>query len=327
MRSSLKTAESGIQEWQKVESTGAIRVLPVEESRKVRAELAAAGKEDRILPSRMVRRFKPADQPGEPDGKKSRWCIRGDCDPDLLELDRYSPTIDTTTFGAVLQITASMRFPACVGDLRNAFCQSGALLRKGGKLYAAQPRHGIPGLHPEQIVEIVAGMYGLGDAPAHWRRTLKHEILKLGYRESRLDPTIYVLHRGLCEGEQLGEWLRSVRVEAGPAKEPKMLSGVIAVEVDDLFTCGDAFHDEQISKLQKTFKFGKFEKLMDSTRISFNGRRIKQNADFGLEIDMMKFVQERLSPVSLAKGRKSDPRALANDSEKGQLRAVIGSLN
>ncbi|CAE7227250.1 RE1 [Symbiodinium sp. CCMP2592] len=319
--------ESDLQEWQKVKSTGAIRVLSLDESRKVRAELAVAGKQDRILPSRMVRRFNPADQPGQPDGKKSRWCIRGDCDPDLLELDRHSPTINTTTFGAVLQITASMHFPACVGDLRNAFCQSGVLLRKGGKLYAAQPRHGIPGLHPEQIVEIVAGMYGLGDAPAHWRRTLKQEILKLGYRESTLDPTIYVLHRALYNGEKQCEWLKTAQAEPEPVREPKVLSGVIAVEVDDLFTCGDSFHDEQVSKLQRTFKFGKFEKLMESsTGVSFNGRRIKQNADYGLEIDMLKFVQERLSPVSLAKGRKSDPKALANDSEKGQLRAVIGSL-
>ena len=84
-------------------------------------------------------------------------------------------TPPATTFGAILQVTASMKFPACVGDLRNAFCQSGLLVRKDGKLYAAEPRGGIPGLHPEEIVEIVAGMYGLGDAPSHWRRTLKQE--------------------------------------------------------------------------------------------------------------------------------------------------------
>ena len=216
-----------------MESTGAIRVLDVEESRKVKAELAACGKSDRVLPSRMVRRFKPADQPGAPDGKKSRWCIRGDCDPDLLQLDRYSPTINSTTFGAVLQVTASMRFPASVGDLRNAFCQSGLLVRKDGKLYAAQPKNGIPGLHPEQIVEIVAGMYGLGDAPSHWRRTLKQEILKLGYRETTLDPTIYMLHRELRDGEDREAKLM---ITDRSNADTRVLSGVIAVEVDDLFT-------------------------------------------------------------------------------------------
>ncbi|CAE7818610.1 RE1 [Symbiodinium sp. CCMP2592] len=318
-----KWDESDLQEWQKVEATGAIRVLSVEESKKVKAELAASGKSDRVLPSRMVRRFKPADQPGMPDGLKSRWCLRGDCDPDLLQ--RYSPTINSTTFGAVLQVTASMRFPASVGDLRNAFCQSGLLVRKEGKLYAAQPRGGIPGLHPEQIVEIVAGMYGLGDAPSHWRRTLKQEILKLGYRETTLDPTIYMLHRELQPGEDReAKLMIKDRADA----DTLVLSGVIAVEVDDLFTCGDSVHDERINALQKVFQFGKFEPLMGNPNgVSFNGRRIKQHQNFGLEIDMVKFVTERLSPVSLAKGRKSNPKELANQSEIGQLRAVIGSLN
>ena len=42
---------------------------------------------------------------------------------------------------------------------------------------------------------------------------------------------------------------------------------------------------------------------------------------------MMKFVSERLEPVALAKGRKSDVKAMATDSEIAQVRAVMGGLN
>ena len=186
--------ETGRAEWDKVTVTDAVRVLSLEESREVRATLSKQNQLDRIFPSRMVRRWKPSEQPGSPPTRKLRWCIRGDRDPDLLSLQRYAPTLNTTSFGVLLQVAASMRYRASVGDLKNAFCQSSPLRRDKGKLYASQPKAGIEGLHPEQIVEIVAGCYGLGDAPAHWRRTLKKEILALGCKESVLDPTVYSVH-------------------------------------------------------------------------------------------------------------------------------------
>ena len=94
--------ETDLQEWNKVAGTGAIKVLSPQESAKVR-KLEKAGKSNRIIPSRMVRRMKPAEQPGEPAVRKSRWCIRGDKDPDLLSLERFSPTLCSTTFGVLLK--------------------------------------------------------------------------------------------------------------------------------------------------------------------------------------------------------------------------------
>ena len=263
--------EVDLQEWNKVSSTGAVRVLDLEESRAVRAKLQADGKLDRILPSRMVRRMKPAEQPGEPDSRKSRWCIRGDKDPDLLSLERFSPTLCSTTFGVLLQACASMKYEASVGDLKNAFCQSQPLKRSEGKLYAMQPKGGIEGLHPEQIIEIVAGCYGLPDAPMHWRRSLKESIISLGYCESVLDPTVYLLH------------------------DEHRLQGAIAVEVDDLFNFGSELHYEKMMELRTRYKFGKFEMLKGNENgVGFNGRRLKQLSDYSFVVDMTKFVTERL---------------------------------
>ena len=58
----------------------------MKESREARARLAAEGKEDRILKSRIVHRMKPGEQPGEEATKKSRWCVRGDLGPDAVHL-------------------------------------------------------------------------------------------------------------------------------------------------------------------------------------------------------------------------------------------------
>ncbi|CAE7762188.1 RE1, partial [Symbiodinium sp. CCMP2456] len=296
--------ETDLQEWSKVVSTGAVRVLDVKESREVRAKLEAEGKLERILPSRMVRRMKPAEQPGEPDVRKSRWCIRGDKDPDLLSLERFSPTLCSTTFGVLLQACASMGYAASVGDLKNAFCQSLPLKRAEGALYAMQPKGGIEGLHEEQLIQIIAGCYGLPDAPMHWRRSLKESSLALGYRESVLDPTVYLLH------------------------DECKLQGAIAVEVDDLFNFGSDLHYKKMDELKLKYKFGKFEMLRgNESGVGFNGRRIKQLDDYGFVVDMMKFVTERLEPIQFAKGRKSRPKALANESEIAQARAVVGSLN
>eukprot|EP00435_Cladocopium_sp_Y103_P076160 s11_g79.t1 len=44
-----------------------------------------------------------------------------------------------------------------------------------------------------QLVEILAGAYGLGDAPAHWRKSLKRVLLDLGYVQSAMDPCLFKL--------------------------------------------------------------------------------------------------------------------------------------
>ena len=154
-------------EWAKVEATGAVKTLTVEESEDVERQLRETHLSQRILPSRIVRRWKPAEQPGEAPSRKSRWCVRGDKDPDLLDLVRHAPTVTTATLSVVLQVGASKKWKAAIGDLRNAFMQSDWLQRPSGRLFCKQPSGGLPGKDPKQLIEILAGAYGLGDAPAH----------------------------------------------------------------------------------------------------------------------------------------------------------------
>ncbi|CAE7879428.1 Kcnh5, partial [Symbiodinium microadriaticum] len=291
-------------EWAKIEASGAVRVLSVEESRRVVQDLTREGKLNRIIDSRYVRRLKPGEQVGEKPTKKSRWCVRGDQDPDAVELNTYSPTVTTQNLQVILQCAASRKMPGSCGDLQAAFMQSAPLFRAGGKLYVRQPRSGLPGLEAEQLVEIVCGVYGLVDGPVHWRQTLKKYIIEeLHYRQSKLDPTVFLLN---YEGQ---------------------LEGVIVIEIDDVLAFGYGIHDAALTRLRQKFKFGKFKKLQElADGTTFNGRRIRQTADFQLLVDMEKYVQERLFPMKIERGRRSNPDAEATAEEKQQARAVIGAL-
>ena len=291
------------EEWTKVEASGAVKPLTLEESQEVEKQLSESGQYSRILPSTMVRRWKPAELPGDPPSMKSRWCIRGDKDPDLLSLDRYSPTVSTAVVSIALQTACSRKFRCAIGDLKNAFMQSEPLTRPQGRLFCKQPRGGLPGLTPGQLLEILAGAYGLGDAPLHWRKSLLKVLVQLGYKQSSMDPCTFRLFK---QGK---------------------LCGLIVVEVDDLLTMGDQFHFQKMEELQRRFKFGKFKFLDEEEKgVSFNGRRLRLSSDGTYRIDMQKFVEERLKEVNLQVGRASQKEQEATEAEKAEARAVVGAL-
>ena len=289
-------------EFEKVVSSGALRVLSLEESRAVTRRLKAEGKLNRVLPSCMVRRYKPGDQPGAPRSKKSRFCIRGDRDPDAIFLSRFAPTVTTSNLQVFIQAAVNRRFRGQIGDLKSAFTQSMPLVRENGPLYCKSCFGSMPDLHEEQICEIVLGCYGLVDAPLHWRKTLISYLTEeLGYKQSALDPCTFLLH---------GE---------------KGLHGMIAVEVDDLLMFGDGVHEEKMSKLQERFTFGKIVDL-NAEGSSFNGRRLRKIGD-EVHIDMKAFVEERLQPVKLDPERAKLKKEAITEEERTMVRSTCGSLN
>lgn len=152
--------ESDAAEWQKIVESGAVKVLSPEESRKVKSELQKQSKSNRILPTKIARRYKPSEQPGTPATKKSRLCLRGDKDPDILDLEKFSPTVNTTNLAVMMQIGANRGMVGEIADFKNAFCQSQPLQRKAGPLYFKQPAEGIKGVDPE----------------SHWRPTTLEKV-------------------------------------------------------------------------------------------------------------------------------------------------------
>ena len=136
--------------------------------------------------------------------------------------------------------------PGYVIDLQNAFMQSDKLEREAGTLYAKPPVGvGLPGVDSEQLIEIKAGVYGLGDASRHWRNSLIPELEKLGYIKSKLAPTTFRLHN-----------------------DSGQLQGLIVVEIDDLFTVGHEEHKARLDQLSKRFKV---------RQVQIHSRRFRRN--------------------------------------------------
>ena len=148
-------------------------------------------------------------------------------------------------------------------------------------------------------------VYGLIDGPAHWRGTFKEYLTSsLQYRQSRLGPTVFSLFYD------------------------DKLEGLIIVEIDDILSFGYAEHDRRrISVLRERFKFGKFKYLQELAEgTTFNGRRIRQAMDCTISVDMGKYVEERMAPVSIERGRRSHPESTATEEEKQKARGAIGSI-
>ena len=246
-----------------------------------------------------------SEEVGVAPSSKSRWCIRGDKDPDILELERFSPTVSTSSLQIAMQAAMNHGFRGRVGDLKSAFTQSMPLMRKKGRIFCTQCGGGHHELQDGQLIEVVLGVYGLPDAPLHWRRTLKNYLVReLGYKPARMDPCLFLMHGN-------GD------VDA--------LEGMILVEVDDLLMFGGSRHDQKMARLQERFKFGKLKDINEEG-VGFNGRRLSM-VNGVLYINMEKFVKERLMEAEITKERKKQTGEKLNSEELGQTRAICGALN
>ena len=149
-------------EWETiVDEKHAVQVMSIERSRQIRTH-----RNDRIIPSRYVLVLKKDEQGNLK--VKARLVMKGFGDPDEPKLVRSgmtsSPTVSQNARMVALQIIASSKWVLQMADIKGAFMESDKLQREDGPLYFSQPSGGIPGLHKEQLIQIVVPMYGLMDA-------------------------------------------------------------------------------------------------------------------------------------------------------------------
>ena len=100
--------------------------------------------------------------------------------------------------------------------------------------------------------------------------------------------------------------------------------GHILIEVDDLATHGNAVHVENMAKLH--LQVWQVEEHPQQEG-DYAGRTVIQDQSYIFYVHLAKFVPERLSPVVISRGRRSDKKSETTDGEKRQLRAVWGSVN
>ena len=310
-------------------ATGAVRILTVEESLRFRNETP-----EQIIDSKYVDRYKPiavskqkleeyktrALQQGhlsaieletDATNPKSRLCAVGWQDPQILEVERSSPTPLSTSLYACLQLAASRRWKTRVKDVKTAFLQSLPTTRDK-PLACRLPRDECPeGLDPRQLLLLLTEIYGLVSGPSWWRRTLlKIATEQLPYVVNCYDRCILTL----------------------PSKDPKpgaLTEGFIVIEVDDIAEAGSAEHIKCMQQLESTLKFGKVEELQSAEGTNYAGRFLRQLPDFSFESNMDEFIYTRLEPIVPQRKvlKKNASEIKLSETEKTQLRGLIASLN
>eukprot|EP00435_Cladocopium_sp_Y103_P029748 s1932_g7.t1 len=292
---------------------GAYRVLSPEESAKVRKTMP-----DKIMESRLVLTAKPlephevgpAEQdgllldraPGDLDGEsckaKARHVMKGCSEEGADEIEAATPQVTREGTLMVAQLIASFKWRLGFLDFTQAFHSGDQIQRL---LFATQPREGIPGLSPSQLLQLEKVCYGLTDGPLAWFVHLKNFLMtKLHYQQSLADPCInYKIND---EGK---------------------LSGLIAVATDDLLHGGDEEHLKAMEQIKSQYRLGKYQ--FDKGK--FTGKYFEQKEDYSIEVNQAHYVAEKLFEIPIEKSRKRQRYSLCSEQEISQLRASIGALS
>ena len=296
---------------------GAYRILDDKESAAIRQQCP-----EKIMESRFVSTAKPLEpqevQQAEETGllldwnseeackAKARHVMKGFSEDESSTIEATTPQVTREGALMVAQMIASYKWRLGFLDFTQAFMSGDPIQRT---IYAAQPREGIPGLTPGQLLKLEKVCYGLVDGPYAWFQHLNKMLTKeLKYQQSIADPCIYFQLRQV-QGPD-GNWHQK-------------LGGIIAVATDDLLHGGDAEHLKCMEEIQRRYKLGKYQ--FDQGK--FTGKQFTTLDDGSILINQVQYTKEKLIEIQLDKIRKRQRYSFCNDKEISQLRASVGALS
>ena len=189
--------------------------------------------------------------------------------------------------------------------MKSAFTQ-GLKGQRPDRLFAYPPAEGFPGESEDVVVELLAEVYGLITGPPAWRKTLVQEFSSEGFKRHPLAPCVALFYEDLGNKKQ-------------------ELSGLIVVETDDLLGGGIGLgFQKAVDHIRRKFVFGKWIALKDEAT-EYGGRTLRQHPDYSITISMRRYLLDRAREVRIAKGRKKEE--LATAEENTAMRGLMGKLN
>ena len=261
---------------------------------------------EEILRCRWVLTWKPIDMadrdPSDPNRTakaKARLVVLGYLDPHLEELSRDSPTLGRHSRMLLLQMIASNNWDLRSFDIKAAFLQGQPQDNRVIGLEPCPELVKAMSLAPGEVCRLVKSAYGLIDAPFLWYKTLSSALLKLGFEQSPFDPCVFLLRKS----------------------ENQQPRGIIGIHVDDGLCGGDEVFIQKLHELRKQYPFGS-EKLGSFT---FTGIQLTQKGDKSIVLSQSDYVRN-IKPISIDVNRRSTPEEGTTESERQDLRALIGSL-
>jgi len=151
------------------------------------------------------------------------------------------------------------------------------------------------------ITEVKNACYGLVDALLEWYRSISDFFTKLRLQKCWSDAYYWVY------------------VVDGVTKE------IISGHVDDFLFSGDETHEGWCTVLkciQTEYKWGIGKKKM----FTQYGIQVEQHEHFSFSLSQPKYVED-LKKINLRAFRKKDRSAPTEESEKTQLRALLGGVS
>ncbi|CAK0847915.1 unnamed protein product [Prorocentrum cordatum] len=289
--------EAAAKQWSEWQKYGSCQVLSIEESEAIRGMI----KPSLILPSRFVYRDKNAplrtDKHPLPVKAKARLCVGGHMDPRLAQGDLRTDAPTVTRNSTMLFFTICQRFDLEIyaADVEAAFMQGDE--QPDQQLHMAQPREGLPGLNPKQLIKILKGVFGLATAPRQWWAKLKRTLLAVEEKLSdnymfrlhqhSLDPALYYGY------DQHGE-----------------LCAVVVAHVDDLLLGISHKYPGLYDGLQKLLPWGDWRGLP----FTFCGKQAWRDQEEVLHLRQTEYANT-IEEIPLSKERKTDLSSDATPAE------------
>ena len=230
---------------------------------------------------------------------KARAVLLGYQDPAYEHRATTAPVMSRQSRQMLLQQAARRQWTVFKGDVSGAFLQ--------GREYP-EVLHCIPcdeicdqmQVPRGSITRLRRACYGLVDAPLEWYRSVSEFLESIGLERTWSDACTWVWR---VQGE---------------------LRGIISGHVDDFLFAGCA-KDQQwqdiLKKVQERFKWGDWEQD-NFVQCGVKVERVKE----GYRLSQPQFV-EGLQEIPLNATRRKQRKQATSDKEKGQLRALLGSLS
>ena len=264
-------------EWSAWKTKDACDIVSPELSEKVRRE-----KPDLIIPTRWFL-------------AKSRLVVQGFKDKSLGRFRRDAPTASAVAESICLAVCAFFKFTLFAKDIKNAYFSGKSVDRE---IYLEQPRGGLPGLLPGQLLQAKKAIYGFAEAARLFWLALREHLLSDGWVESKLEPALFYL------------------------RQQGRLVGILVTHVDDL----EGGVNEKVinSAFERSARALEFATNHYKDFI-FRGREVRQNEHNHIDVSMKNYALS-MKTVKVDSGRRKELRSELTPEELSVFQSSAGEL-
>ena len=225
----------------------------------------------------------------------------GYTDPDLSTVPNDAPTLSKDGRMVLLQNVSARGWSLINFDVSTAFLKGEGDGRRLGLDVPPELSKALE-MRPGDQCLLKGGAYGRVDGPYLWYKSFRKRLESFGFVVCPFDSCLFSL------------------VTMGENGKPQV-RGMIGIHVDDGLGGGDQYFHSILEQLQAKYSFGAYHEKS----FVFCGVRYFQWPDGSIEVEQREYV-ERIEPIMIPKSRRSEPNAAVTDSERQELRRLIGAL-